>query len=122
MPGYIVITPPNATPGVGKRRLDHPGGFDFDGSSFWVPISESKPGGYTLVERIPLRADQPLIENSAFVAFSVDDHIGALAYDRWNDRLYGANWDTKIIYVWKRDGTLVEKIPRSAVVADDPGS
>jgi len=114
---HIKITPPV----VDQQRLDHPGGFDFDGRAFWVPVSGSRPHSRTQVVRIPASPDKPLSATTWTTAFTVDDHIGALAYDRWRDRLYGANWDTKIIYVWKPDGTLIEKIPRSAVVADDPG-
>ena len=33
------IDPPNA----GERLLDHPGGFDSDGESFWIPVAVSRP-------------------------------------------------------------------------------
>jgi hypothetical protein len=54
------------------------------------------------------------------VAFQVNDHIGALAVDRTTGRLYGANWDTQKIYVWARDGSLMEVIPRELLLAGKP--
>jgi hypothetical protein len=54
------------------------------------------------------------------VAFRVNDHIGALAVDRTTGRLYGANWDTQKIYVWARDGSLLEIIPRELLLAGRP--
>ena len=31
------------------EHLDHPGGFDFDGRRFWIPLSESRPHAKTVV-------------------------------------------------------------------------
>lgn len=99
---------------------DHPGGFDSDGKSLWIPIAESRPNSTTTVVQFPLAPNQPLAASRAKVAFTVNDHIGALAVDRTTGRLYGANWDTQVIYVWARDGSLIEKIPRERLLAGRP--
>jgi hypothetical protein len=44
--------------------------------------------------------------------FRVNDHVGALAYEKLSGYLYGANWDTRQIYVWKPDGVPLESIAR----------
>ena len=118
---YVDITPIDALPNGAGRGLDHPGGFDFDGKAFWIPVSGSQPDSKTVVLRFGHDPDAPLAEATNEVAFHVDDHIGALAYDRWTNRLYGANWDTKIIYVFTPDGGVAERIPRESLVAGDPG-
>lgn len=103
-----------------ESSQDHPGGFDCDGESFWIPIAESRRDSTTTVVRFPLAADQPLAACRGTVAFQVNDHIGALAVDRTTGRLYGANWDTQKIYVWALDGTLIEVIPREQLLAGQP--
>lgn len=116
---YVDITPEQ--PGDGARlRLDHPGGFDFDGRDFWIPLSVSKPDSRTVVLRFPYAPDKPFAAQQGQVAFEFADHIGAIACDRTAKELYGANWDTKIAYRWKRDGTIVEKISRNELVKGNP--
>ena len=108
------------TLGPRAESQDHPGGFDCDGQSLWIPIAESRRHSTTTIVRFPFAPDQPLATGRTAAAFEVDDHIGALAVDRATGRLYGANWDTLVIYVWTRDGSLVEKIPREQLVAGLP--
>ncbi len=115
---YVDITPAQK-PQEDKLRLDHPGGFDFDGMNFWIPISASKPNSRTVILRFPHHPDRPLKETSGTTAFNWADHIGAIAFDRTAKDLYGANWDTKIVYRWKPDGKLVEQIPRTQLVQGD---
>jgi len=100
-------------------RLDHPGGFDFDGQDFWIPISASRPNSRTVILRFPHQPDKPLSASVGKVAFSWDDHIGAIACDSMAKELYGANWDTKLVYRWRTDGTVMETIPRQELVRDD---
>jgi hypothetical protein len=38
--------------------------------------------------------------------FAAADHIGCVAVD--GSRVYGGNWDSRQIYVWDRDGQLIE--------------
>ena len=105
---------------LGGRRLDHPGGFDSDGQALWIPVAESRRGGGSVILRVPLRPADPLNAVTPEVAFTVNDHIGAIAVDPEAKRLYGANWDTELVYVWAFDGRLIERIPRAELVSDDP--
>lgn len=102
------------------QRLDHPGGFDCDGKQLWIPVSASKPRSPTVVVRVPLDGDGAFCERPRDVAFEIDDHIGALAIDAESNRLYGANWDTRLIYVWGLDGVCVRKIARDQFIKADP--
>jgi len=100
--------------------LDHPGGFDFDGRRFWIPIAASHPDGRTFVVTYRPVAERSLSSQPVTVAFAVDDHIGAIAYDRSTNRLYGANWDTRFVYAWKPDGTRIRKIRTDELLAENP--
>src|SRR5205823_990365 len=86
-----------------------PGGFDFDGEWFWIPLAVSRPNSRSLIVKVQPGRGQPLAKAKAEIAFRLDDHIGAIACDTANGRLYGANWDAKLLYVWKQDGKLIEK-------------
>jgi len=101
-------------------QLDHPGGFDFDGRDFWIPVARSKPAGPSAIVRIRRDTTRPLREWSPQVAFVVDDHIGAIAFERASQRLYGANWDTRNIHIWQADGTPLETITRDAWIRTEP--
>ena len=114
----VDITPGPRIPAE-EDALDHPGGFDFDGESFWIPVAVSQPHSRTAVVRIACRPERPLAEQPAELVFHVDDHIGALAFDRNAKRLYGANWDTKVIFVWEPNGRPVRRIPREELVEGD---
>ncbi len=86
--------------------LDHPGGFDSDGTNLWIPLAESKPKSRSVVcafaelDMIPQKTLQPR------VSFPVDDHIGAVAIIRTTGTILGASWDTEAVYVWDRTGRL----------------
>ncbi len=99
--------------------LDHPGGFDFDGRGFWIPISASRPQSRTVVVRLHVPPKRPLAEAKLQEAFQWSDHIGALAVDSKSKDLFGANWDTKLIYRWKADGMLVRKTPREELMGGE---
>ncbi|TWU13510.1 hypothetical protein CA54_23450 [Symmachiella macrocystis] len=115
---FVDITPKQKNP-ADALRLDHPGGFDFDGREFWIPISASRPQSRTVVLRFPHQPDKRLSATVSKVAFTSDDHIGAIACDSLSRELYGANWDTKLVYRWRMDGRVVETIPRQELVSDD---
>ena len=100
--------------------LDHPGGFDFDGRSFWIPLAASRPNSNSLIVRVRPEPGQPLAAAKAKSVFRLDDHIGAIACDITTGRLYGANWDTRLIYVWNPDGTLIEKFPQTDLSPKNP--
>jgi len=117
---YLDITPDANTKGVEKGLLDHPGGFDYDGTCFWIPVAVSKRRSATAIVKIGTKLDSQLAKTSAEIAFVLDDHIGALAFDRQQNRLYGANWNTKSVYVWQRDGKLLKRIPREELLTGQP--
>jgi len=81
----------------------HPGGLDHDRDSLWVPIAEYSRLSTAQILRIDKKTRK--VNNS----FQVPDHIGCVATA--SDRIYGGNWDSKDIYEWKYDGTLIRKRP-----------
>lgn len=109
------------TPVLGGKLspLDHPGGFDFDGESFWIPVAVSEPNSRTIVIRFPHAPHKRLSEQKADEAFRLDDHIGAIAYDAQQKRLFGANWDTRQIYVWRPDGTQLKRLAAAEFVTQN---
>jgi len=116
---FLDLTPAgDAQPAAGS--LDHPGGFDFDGESFWIPVAVSRPRSPTAVVRVRHRPDHPLDETLAETVFRVDDHIGAIAFDRKQKLIIAANWDTKAVLLLRTDGSLVERIPREQLLTDNP--
>lgn len=117
---YIDITPDNSDASKPGDRADHPGGFDFDGMNFWVPISPSRPNSYAVIVKIPYAPTRPLTARSVKTAFSANDHIGALAFDRGSQQLIGANWDTKIIYIWSLTGELKASIAHQDLQRPNP--
>ncbi len=104
---------------IGGKTLDHPGGFDMDEKGrFWIPLSTSNRAGPSLICAYEIEEEQPLSNASLAFTFDVDDHIGAVCCV--GDRLYGANWDTKSVYVWDRKGKLERKIDRGKLFAQTP--
>lgn len=85
------------TCGEGERF--HPGGFDSDDGSFWIPSAEYKAASSAWIERRDRRT------GALISRFEVNDHIGAVA--RLPDRLLGANWDARRFYEWTLDGKLI---------------
>lgn len=80
----------------------HPGGFDADKTSFWIPVAEYKRSSSAVIQK---RNRKTLALEASF---PVDDHIGCVAVA--GDRLYGGNWDARQIYEWsKPDGKLMRK-------------
>ncbi len=95
---------------VNGKRLDHPGGFDRDQQGmYWIPLSTSRPAGPSLICRYNLDPKRPLAALKAETCFQVDDHIGAVCR-AGDDRLLGANWDTKQVYLWSQDGKLIKRM------------
>ncbi len=100
--------------------LDHPGGMDSDGTRLWIPVAESRHGGRTAIMTFPLDSRGALAECQATVVFWVNDHLGALAVDRDNEQLFGANWDTRDIYIFDMRGNTLAKIPREEWLPQRP--
>lgn len=74
----------------------HPGGFDIDDESLWIPVAEYKRDGTTVIQRRSLRTLELLSR------FEVNDHIGCLT--RAGSSLIGGNWDARKLYEWTLDG------------------
>jgi len=84
---------------IQRGTMIHPGGFDIDDESVWIPVAEYRPKSRSRIERRSL-ATFELIS-----AFEVPDHIGALALSP--DRMYLANWDARQVYEYSLDGKLI---------------
>jgi hypothetical protein len=79
----------------------HPGGIDADDESIWIPVAEYRAHSRSVIER---RNQKTLALMSEF---AVPDHIGCVAAAE--GRLWGGNWDARILYEWRYDGTSVRK-------------
>lgn len=77
----------------------HPGGFDEDRDSLWIPVAEYRPGGTTQVQR----RSKDTLERLA--SFEVPDHIGALAAR--GGRLFLANWDARRVLEMSSGGRIL---------------
>jgi hypothetical protein len=86
--------------------LDHPGGMQSDGERLWIPLAESQRRGRSVIRVFPLAGMVPGQSLKAELEFPVGDHIGAVAVDRGQRDVYGANWDTESVYVRGFDGRL----------------
>lgn len=79
----------------------HPGGIAIQGESIWIPVAEYRRSSSSTIER---RNKNTLALESSF---EVADHIGCIAPSP--GRLYGGNWDSREIYEWLPDGSLLRK-------------
>jgi hypothetical protein len=96
---------PPIEPG-GTATLDHPGGMQFDGNHFWVPIAESRPKSRTIICAFSLGGLKPGALLKPEKAFTFNDHIGALAVLPDRTMIVGANWNTEAVYIWDTKGNL----------------
>jgi hypothetical protein len=85
---------------VGDSVRYHPGGFDFDGSAFWVASAEYRPQSSTLIERVT-------VDGAIEPIFTVDNHIGAVARLGPDGDLVGWTWGSRQFIRWTTDGTEV---------------
>jgi hypothetical protein len=79
----------------------HPGGFDGDGETVWIPVAEYRPKSRSVVQRRSVGTFELMS------SFAVPDHIGAVAVG--SDRLYLANWDARTFYEYSFDGKLIRQ-------------
>ena len=86
---------------VRRGERYHPGGVALAGESIWVPVAEYRPRSTTTIQR--RHAETLALEQS----FDVADHIGCIA--ALGDRLIGGNWDSELLYAWKRDGAEISR-------------
>ena len=117
---YLDITPANSGNSEEEAAQDHPGGFDYDGQSFWIPVAVSKPSSSTTMIKIKTTLDKPFSAAMTEVAFRVNDHIGAIAVNKQSKLFYGANWDTKHVYTWDAEGNEQARIARDRLLPDQP--
>lgn len=89
---------------LGEGAIFHPGGIDFDGRLLWVPVAEYRPRSRAILYKI----DPATME--AKEAFRVDDHIGAVVFNREVGTVVGMNWDAQAFYEWKPEGGLIRKV------------
>ena len=93
--------------------MDHPGGMQSDGNHLWIPLAESRRGGHSLIRAFPLAEMTTGGMLQWDKEIGVRDHIGAVAVDGERRRIYGASWDTEIVYVWSYDGELIRRMQPS---------
>ena len=86
--------------------LDHPGGMQSDGTRLWIPVAESKRHSRSVIRAFPLADLEAGRQLKPVFEFPVGDHIGAVAVSTGQGLLFGANWDTEVVYVWDLQGHL----------------
>ena len=107
---------PNAQPDSWSGSLDHPGGFDSDGQNLWIPISQSRRNGKTMVRKFSIRSLIEKGDATPTESITINDHIGAIAFLRAPERLFGANWDTFLTYELSVDGNSVQHHERNSFI------
>ena len=112
------------TPDLPARELagmlDHPGGFDSDGENLWIPISQSRRNGKTIVRKFSLRSLIDKGDSTPTESIIINDHIGAIAVSRSTKRLFGANWDTMLAYELSVDGNPIQHYERKTFIRNLP--
>lgn len=81
---------------VQAGAMYHPGGISADREFLYVPVAEYRRESRSVVQ-VRRKGTLELVRS-----FEVADHIGAVAVAP--DRLYGANWDARLIYEWSFEG------------------
>ncbi|HEX5038011.1 MAG TPA: DUF6454 family protein [bacterium] len=89
---------------LGEGAMYHPGGIDFDGQWIWVPVAEYKSRSHAILYKINPKTLQ------AIEAFRVNDHIGAVVYNRELKTVIGMNWDSQAFYEWTPEGKQIRKV------------
>ncbi|MBL9175878.1 MAG: hypothetical protein JNL10_20210 [Verrucomicrobiales bacterium] len=103
------LTPP------GAPTLDHPGGMQSDERRLWIPVSESRRKGKSVVRAYSLQGWTPERIPKPEIEFPVDDHIGAVAVLAGRSLLVGASWDTETVYLWDFSGAEKEVLRGAAL-------
>ena len=83
---------------LGEGDMYHPGGIDVHGDDIWVPVAEYRPDSRAIVYKVDAKNFE------VDKAFTVDDHVGGVVYDRSRDRLVGNSWGSRRFYQWTRSG------------------
>ena len=111
---------PNSQPDSWSGSLDHPGGFDSDGQNLWIPISQSRRNGQTMIRKFSIRSLIDKGDATATQIITINDHIGAIAVSRSPKRLFGANWDTLLTYKFSADGNALQHYERNSFIRNFP--
>ena len=90
-----------ATVEVQDGERYHPGGLQLAGESLWLPVAEYRRESTAWIQK---RNKLTLALESQF---PVADHIGCVAVS--NGVIWGGNWDSRHLYRWRPDGTLIDK-------------
>src|SRR4051812_4345897 len=88
---------------VGMGERFHPGGMARDGESLWLPVAEYRRDSSATIQKRNVRT------LALEAQFDVADHIGCIAAGP--DFLIGGNWDSRIFYIWDKQGKLLRKTP-----------
>jgi hypothetical protein len=86
---------------VGMGERFHPGGMTRDGESLWIPVAEYRRESSATIQKRNART------LALEAQFEVADHIGCIAAGP--DFLIGGNWDSRMFYVWDKQGKLLRK-------------
>lgn len=81
----------------------HPGGLQLAGDSLWVPVAEYRRESSAWVQK------RNKITLALEAQFAVPDHIGCVAIA--DGVVWGGNWDARLLYRWRPDGTLLDRRP-----------
>ena len=111
---------PTSQPASWSGMLDHPGGFDSDGENLWIPISQSRRNGKTMVRKFSIRSLIDKGDATPTGSIIINDHIGAIAVSRSPKRLFGANWDTLLAYEFSVDGNPIQHYERNSFIRNLP--
>jgi hypothetical protein len=87
---------------VGEGERFHPGGMASDETSLWLPVAEYRRNSTAIIEK---RNKKTL---AVEFRIEVPDHIGCVAVTK--DEIIGGNWDSRIFYVWDKQGKLLRKV------------
>ena len=79
-----------------QGAMYHPGGFDHEEDSLWIPVAEYRPDSRSVIQR---RSKQTL---ELISSFEVPDHVGALAV--LPEGLLLASWDARRFHLYTREG------------------
>lgn len=89
-----------------EALYDHPGGMQSDGRCLWIPIAQSNKSGRSVIRAFPLSGMIPGQRLKHELEIPVNDHIGAIAVDQRRKWVYGASWDTELVYIWNHTGSM----------------
>ena len=111
---------PTSKPANWSGILDHPGGFDSDGENLWIPISQSRRNGKTMLCKFSIRSLIDEGDATPSASITIKDHIGAVAVSHTPKSLFAANWDTMIAYELSVDAKLIQDYKRNMFVENLP--